>query len=227
MKPLRGNTLAPRHLDPGEAEETSGTPKSSPFFSTTWSCLGAAPRPGQARPRCCCRAHTRSLQLPSSARDRRPPMQKRISKRKSNSPRKKAWVCFCLRDFFSPARLGQGLSPRPLLRQGDRRLRERAPGGAPTLAASRSRAPRQGLLHTGSAAVRPCCAAAALGAAPPPSPFVELQPWRRPSEPRGYWQGAPPRPVRKSTDWSKQELQQVTVRTSLSSSPCFLRSAKM
>ena len=169
MKPLKRQHPRPARPDPGEAEETSGTPKSSPFFSPPPG-LAWAPLPGPARPGrgCCCRAHTHALcNFLALREDRRPPMQKRISKRKSNNPRKKAWVCFASRDFFSPARLGQGLSPRPLLRPGRPkaaragRREERRPWPRPRARAAPG-PPAHGKRPRG---LRPCCAAAASGAA--------------------------------------------------------------
>lgn len=95
----------------------------------------------------------------------------------------------------------------------------RAPGGAPTLAASTC-ARRAGASCTREApsGIASLLRGSGVGCCPPPSPSVELQPWRRPSEPPHPATGRERRRVQsgKSTDWSKQELQQVTVRTSLS-----------
>ena len=130
MKPLKRQHPRSARPDPGEAEGTSGSPKSSPFFSPAPG-LAWAPLPGPARPGrgCCCRAHTHALcNFLSLREDRRPPMQKRISKRKSNNPRKKAWVCFASRDF-SPQQVSAKVCPRvPFSARGDRRLREQGAG---------------------------------------------------------------------------------------------------
>lgn len=153
MKPLKRQHPRPARPDPGEAEGTSDSPKSSPFFSPVPG-LVWAPLPGPARPGrgCCCRAHTHALcNFLSLREDRRPPMQKRISKRKSNNPRKKAWVCFASRDF-SPQHVSAKVYPRvPFSARGDRRLREQGARRSGDLGRVHVRAPRRGLLHTGSA----------------------------------------------------------------------------
>ena len=63
-------TPSPRAPRPGRGRGNQRQPQVvSLFFSSTWPCLGAAPRPGQARPRVLLQGpHPRSLQLPSSAR---------------------------------------------------------------------------------------------------------------------------------------------------------------
>lgn len=159
-------------------------------------------------------------------------MQKRISKRKSNNPRKKAWVCFASRDFF-PQHVSAKVCPRvPFSARGDRRLREQGARRSGDLGRVHVRAPRRGLLHTGSArgdcvpvarqrrwvppASVPCHWAATVAAA-------ELAPAP------GHSMGAPPRPVREvhrlveagapASDSSDQSLP--------SPLPVSLRSAKM
>lgn len=63
-------TPSPRAPGPGRGRGNQRHPQVvSLFFSSARPCLGAAPRPGQARPRVLLQgSHPRSLQLPSSAR---------------------------------------------------------------------------------------------------------------------------------------------------------------
>lgn len=147
-------------------------------------------------------------------------MQKRISKRKSNNPGgKKRGFALPPGTFFTSTSLAKVCPRVPPSRATG--CASRAPGGAPTFGCVHVRERcRAGASCTreAPAGIASLLRGSGVGCCPPPSPSVELQPWRRPSEPpHPATAGAPPRPVREvHADWSKQELQQVTVRTSLS-----------